>query len=189
VTHAPQRYSVRSRGDANCNPAAITQHTSELHQPQTGVWEKLQTKLTDDGIEAAVGERQRLPVRRDWQECGLVQSSAGTLKHRGGNICANQKTRCTDHRRYCECRFAGTGRHIEHPAPLIRSGRIEHRRHEKPGPLSSRLVIGPAIDRPTGCDMKPRRETCLHSGRSRKDQTFVLSWYSLHPLRQISAQE
>ena len=39
--NTPQRYSVRSRGNANCNPAAITQHASELHQPKTGVREKL----------------------------------------------------------------------------------------------------------------------------------------------------
>ena len=144
--NTPQRYPVQSRGNANCDPAAITQHTSELSQPKTGVREKLQTKLTDDGIEAAVSERQRLPVRRDCQKCGLVQSSMGTLKHNGGYICSNQKTRCTNHRSYCERRFAGAGRHIEHPAPLIHAGRVEHRRHEKPGPLSRRLVIGRAID-------------------------------------------
>src|SRR5215471_6554987 len=176
--NTPQRYPVRSGRNGYCDPAAITQHASELDQPKTGVREKLQTKLTDDGIEAAIGERQRLPVRRDWQKCRLVQSGTGALKHGGGYVCANQKTRCTNHRSYREGRFAGAGRHIEHPPPLIHAGRVEHRRHKQPGPLSSRLVIGSAVDWPTRCDMKSRRKTCPHNGCS-SARSDVRSWCSL----------
>src|SRR5579859_3151578 len=159
---APHRGAVGAGDDAYSGATSVAKDTSELLQSEAGIWKELQTKLADNSVKAAIGERQCLPVRRYWQKGRLIQSVASTFEHGRSDIGADQASRWTNGRRDSDSGFPGSGAHIEHLSAWLNISGFEHKRYEKPGPPAGELLIRRCIDGVAWSDVEPRCTLGLH---------------------------
>jgi hypothetical protein len=93
----PHRRLLSGGDDAYRSTAAAAQDASEFRQSSRRVGKEHQAEVANDGIEAAVAERQRLTVG-DHHSIGRGQSGTGRPKHHSRDVGANDHTRVADQR-------------------------------------------------------------------------------------------
>ena len=108
--------------DAEGEPAAGHQDARELARGTLGVAEVMEREVADDGVERAVGERERLRVAVP--EFDVRIPIARERDHRVGDIDADRRRSAGG--RLCG-RVAGTAGDVEHAIPRSDACRVEQR--------------------------------------------------------------
>src|SRR4030095_1853729 len=73
--HSPDWRTLARRDDAHDSPAASTHNAAEFAQTTSGIWKEHEAKLTDHGVEDAIGEWKGLAIGHHRSEPWIISES------------------------------------------------------------------------------------------------------------------